>query len=562
MTDFATSMRYRPLRAPREDRTALIEPPADELAAMVRENVQLAAQRQYDFQGRPLAQLVHSARRELLCAARRWTSAYRDVPRLPATAGDLIFMAGHQPQLFHPGVWFKNFALDSFARRHDAVAVNLLVDSDTLKSATVRVPCGSPAEPAWASIAIDQASRVLPYEERRILQRGMFADFANRVQRQMGPLVRDPLLPQYWPLAVDRARQTDNLGACLAQSRHQLEGQWGLGTLEVPQSRICQCESFSWFTAHLLAQLPRFRQVYNEALQQYRRVNRIRNAAQPMPDLAQSGPWIESPFWIWTVENPLRRPLFVSREGDRTLLSDRHGLELELPLTPDSDARRAVATIQDLSGRGIKIRSRALITTLWARLVLGDLFLHGIGGAKYDQVSDAIIERFFGFKAPGFMVLSATLHLPMDRPHESPPDMAANLGPSGSASVRRDGTPAEPVAHVRRQLRDLEFHPERFLDPAAAQSGPAAELSAAKRQWIDTPPTPVNARTRYQEFRRINQALQPWIDEARRRSLQQYQDAQRSQRISRVVTWREYAFCLFPEEMLRNFFASLLPSAG
>ena len=67
----------------------------------------------------------------------------------------------------------------------------------------------------------------------------------------------------------------------------------------------------------------------------------------------------------------------------------------------------------ELAGRGIRLRTRALITTLFARLFLGDLFLHGIGGAKYDQVTDLLVERFFGVKPPGYMTLTATLRLPI-----------------------------------------------------------------------------------------------------------------------------------------------------
>ena len=99
----------------------------------------------------------------------------------------------------------------------------------------------------------------------------------------------------------------------------------------------------------------------------------------------------------------------------------------------------------------MKIRSRALITTLWARLALGDLFLHGIGGAKYDQVTDRLIERFFGLQPPGIMVLSATLHLPVAPPRGMTPD-----------EVRRD--PAGTS-------RDLTFHPELEAIPPPTPPG-------------------------------------------------------------------------------------------
>ena len=50
---------------------------------------------------------------------------------------------------------------------------------------------------------------------------------------------------------------------------------------------------------------------------------------------------------------------------------------------------------------------------MFARLFLCDLFIHGIGGAKYDQMTDAIIERFFGFAPPDYLTVTATAKLPI-----------------------------------------------------------------------------------------------------------------------------------------------------
>ena len=69
-----------------------------------------------------------------------------------------------------------------------------------------------------------------------------------------------------------------------------------------------------------------------------------------------------------------------------------------------------------LEARGIEIRPRALITTMYARLFLSDLFIHGIGGAKYDELTDAIIRRFFGIEPPAYMTVTGTVRLPIPRP--------------------------------------------------------------------------------------------------------------------------------------------------
>ena len=547
MTTGLQPRRSVPLRAPKTSGSSLVEPPWEAVGALVADTQSDRRQACYDLQGRCLSEVSRQARCHLIAEARRWTASYRDIPPPPDDlASATIFLAGHQPQLFHPGVWFKNFAVGTLARRHGAVAVNLLIDTDTFKHNALPVPGGSRTHPERHLIAMDLADRPIPFEERRILDRRRFAEFGRRVADRLAPLVPDPLLRDWWPMVVQRSTETANLGACLAQARHQLEGRWGLSTLELPESAVCSSEPFAWFTAHLLAQLPRFRSAYNEAVAEYRRRSRIRSAAHPVPDLAADGPWLEAPFWIWTADNPSRRRLFARQVGQRIELSDRRGLELSLRLSPDAQADRAVDQLAEYARQGVKIRARALITTLWARMALGDLFVHGIGGAKYDRVTDVLIERFFGLRPPGFLVVSATLHLPVDAPR----------------------TTEEDARLIRHRLRELTYHPERYLDQGTVDrlddldglEAPAA-LVAAKRRWIAAEPTPRNARRRFLEIRRINQALQPWVARQREHLLAEGQRVDRALAARSILHWREHAFCLYPEKTLRDFLCGLLPKS-
>jgi hypothetical protein len=511
-----------------------IEPPFAEIGGLIEENVRLRAGYDYDFQGQSLQVLAAEARRDLLAEARRYTAAYRPVAPWAEDPDSRIFLAGHQPELFHPGVWFKNVVLGTLARQHRAAAVNLVIDSDTARHAALPTPGGSADDPHVELIPMDRPAPPLPFEERRVLDRRSFAEFGRRVAERIAPLVADPLVGQYWELVLERKRHTDNLGQCLAQARHQLEGRWGLQTLEIPQSWVCRNRSFCRLIAHLLAHLPRFRETYNAAVEEYRRAHRIRNAAHPVPDLAADGPWLEAPLWLWTEDDPQRRRLFARPDGGEILLSDRRTLELRLPLCAGGDAGKAVEQLAALARRGIKIRSRALATTLWARLVLGDLFVHGIGGAKYDQVTDLIIERFFGLKPPGIVVVSATLHLPIDR--------------SPAAPARR--------AEIDQELRDLTYHPERYVDQSTDE---VRELIAAKWRSIQSPRTAGNARARWRAIRRMNEALQPRVARRRDGLLQLQAETARRLRAERILAWREYGFCLYPERTLRDFWERLLP---
>ncbi len=523
------------LRAPSDDGGVLIAPPPAKLDCVLAENRAIRDGWRYDVQGRPLVELVRQARGELLRAALAYTRQYRDVASPPdAMAGEFL-LAGHQPELFHPGVWLKNFALGAMARSRAAVAVNLLIDTDTLKTASLKVPGGTREAPRMESVPFDRAGATTAYEERAITDHAMFRSFGRRAVETIGSLVPNPMLERFWPMVCERASESGNLGLSLAQARHIVEGDWGLETLEVPQSQVCATDSFRWFAAHLLAQLPRFREEYNETVGRYRRKHGIRSAAHPFPDLAKRDGWLEAPFWIWTTADPRRRPLFAACRAGQVVISDGDSREFELPLTPEGDGAATVERLAALEAAGTKIRPRALTTTLWSRLSLSDLFVHGIGGAKYDEVTNRLFERFLGLRPPHLMVVSGTLLLPVPR-----------------TAVSR-----QQESDLRQRVWQLRHHPERFLGAYPHtphdHGAEACRLIAEKRRWIDAPQTVENARERCQAIRQANVALQPYVAGQHRKAVDQLRELDRALEANRVLRWRELSFCLHPEDSLRRF---------
>jgi hypothetical protein len=385
-------------------------------------------------------------------------------------------------------------------------------------------------------VPVDRQTAEIPYEERAIIDRECLASFGRRAAKTIKPLVSESLLGEFWPLVVERARHCANLGECLAQARHQQEGRWGATTLEIPQSQVCNLPAFHWFTCHLLARLPRLWEEYNRSVADYRKANHVRSTAHPVPDLTIEDGWLEAPFWIWDRTNPRRRRLFVRQRGEQIVLSDRLGLEHALGLSPEGDAQRAVEQLSQWAAQGVRLRTRALITTLFARLFLGDVFLHGIGGAKYDQVTDLLINRFFGIEPPGYMTLTATLRLPIAREEIKPDD------------ARR----------IDHRLRELTFHPERYLD--GARDAGVESLLKTKRQWIDTPPSRENAKLRCHEIRRVNEELQPLLAQDRGQLVAEREQIARALRAQSILASRDYAFCLYPAQPLRQLME--MPQTG
>ena len=524
-------------RAPSEDGGVLVEPAWHAVDELVAANGALRAGHDVEIGGKRLQQLSLEGRAELLAAAYEHTRAYGEAA--PADPSTPLIMSGHQPQLFHPGVWVKNFALDAMARRVAGACVNLVIDGDTLKGASLRVPTGTLESPLAVSTPFDEPGEESPYEERLIRDDATFRSFGGRASALVRSFVDEPLVDEFWPLALERSTHTRNLGQCLAEARHLQEARWGARTLECTQSRMCGTRAFRWFAVAIMARAGEFRQVYNAAVDEYRRVNRVRSEHHPAPRLAVEGEWCETPFWCWKTDSPRRRRLFARQAGEELILFDERAEIARLRVADGSSLDDAVDGLADLESRGVKIRSRALTTTLFSRLVLADLFVHGIGGAKYDQIADAIKRRFFGVEPAAMMVLSATFRLPIDRPTGAIDDLHA----------------------IQRELRALEFQPERFVEAAAAV-GSLRERLNDKARLLEEPPSRETSKAWTRAVRAANDGLRPFVLERRERLTESLDQARRRVRAEAVLGSREYAFILHSEKTLREFMLAIRACAS
>jgi hypothetical protein len=188
----------------------------------------------------------------------------------------------------------------------------------------------------------------------------------------------------------------------------------------------------------------------------------------------------------------------------------------------------------DLAARGLKIRSRALTNTLYARLFVADLFMHGIGGGRYDELTDEIIRRFYGMAPPGFLVLSATRLMPMP------------TYPIQPSEVRR----------LERLARDLECNPQRYVKN---ESPLVRDLVAEKQAWIEREPgSAQERRERFGALRASTRQLRPFLAERLRVTRRELEEGERQLQANAVLRRRDYAFCLYPEESLRPFLTRFL----
>ncbi len=522
-------VRFPSYRAPQGDRQVLCAPPWRTIDQELAGQRDAMAASEVEILGVPLVDLAREARHDLLAQAQAYTRAYTELAETPSAADPLI-LTGHQPELVHPGVWLKNFAAGQFAQKVGGTAINLIIDNDLCRSPSLRVPTGTVEQPHIVDIPFDHLQREVAYEERAIVDRALWNSFGDRVTQAIAPLVSEPLIAQWWPEVIAISESTTNLGLAIAQARHCLQQSWGSHSLEIPQSEVCQTAPFHRFALHLLSNAARFRRDYNEALAEYRHVHRLRSPAQPLPDLTEVDGWIETPFWIWTHEDPTRRALFVRPSAEGLQLSDRRQWRETLPLSVESAMQR----LAEWQQAGVKLRTRALLTTLYARLMLADAFIHGIGGAKYDQVTDSLSLRFFGLAPPSFVTLSGTLRLPIDHRKVSP----------------------NRLSELRQGLREVRYHPECFVHELALDAVNQPQVDTwveQKKRWIQTTKTTSNTAQRHLQINAANEALQPWLLPQRHQIQRELAATIAQTRTNQLLESREYPFCLFPRDLLQNF---------
>lgn len=516
------------LRAPSQDGAVVAEPPLTEAGTLLQHNRELLSSQHGVILGRSWGDLRREARRAAIAAAQRYFHEAGEP--VPSQVDELsLVMAGHQPELFHPGVWVKNFALNRLARAHGAIPLNVIVDNDTAKANVLRVPCAD--GPKVVLVPFDHGHGEIPYEERPVFDEALFRSFGERAGEVMAGWPFRPMLPDFWAEVSRTAPHTRLLGERFVAGRRTFERHWGCHNLEVPLSRLCSTESFAWFVCHWLHDWPRFHTVYNGAVQAYRRRNGIRSTHHPVPDLITEDDWWEMPLWAWRADRPRRSRLMI------------RWTESELSLRADTDTGPAihwspnspedtVAAWRGLEQQGWKIRSRALTTTLFARLFLADLFVHGIGGGKYDEVTDEIIRGYYDLEPPGLMVLSATLWLP----------------------VPGDAVEPQDLQRAAYQQRDIHWNPQRHLPPSLAMRTDIQTLVRQKADCVRQQPTDdAGKRQRFRTLQRLTHQLQRFVADQEQAAFQRLEQLREQLRANKIRRDRSYAFCLFPEEQLRRF---------
>jgi len=424
-------------------------------------------------------------------------------------------VTGHQPSLFHPGIWVRNIILELFSQ--EFFSLYIVLDHDKPERLFIPFPRKDNrlriVEEFFPLKKIKNPVEKIPPPSEKDLDL-----FFSRIKNHLRTLAYNPLLykiDRAHELAMDSLKYADNFAQFMKLWRNLEEGE--VHYKEVFTSSISKSPEFRRFFLNIALNAHDFLMIYNESLKNYRISHKIRTQAQPFPDLKCYNKMVELPFWIIYGEE--RVPLFIS--GNTLFVHNDRLKEIDFD-DPESLT-------------GLEIRPKAVTLSLFTRLFLSDLFIHGIGGARYQEIVDSLIKRFYSLPPPFYALatLSMGLNIPCKYITEN------------------------KIREIEELEKEVKYHPEKFLSPLS----PNAYLVEEKKNCIKKISShSVDKKIAGQLIKRIDgillKELEPllkYLDNEKARLKDLYEDW-------RVLNYREYPFILFnPQEVKDALFQKVGP---
>lgn len=524
-------MRFHTYHLPEGRNVRLIEPPLEDLPRLLHDNRRRLAAASFGVAGVPLAQVAAKARERCLAEAAAYSRALgRQIAAQPAA----IVATGHQPGIHHPGVWIKNHLVDHLARATGSCGLNIILDSDVPGDLLFRVPRITDGDATVDASQTVAAKAGVAVEE----QRASPAEYLEELPRRVLPLLpwesSRRATARYLGRLLEGARAGRPLRDVFAGARVALEQDWGLRNLELPYSAACGFDSFQLLVLEIIRRAEEFAAIYNEQLAAYRTAFKVRGKANPLPALAAEPGSVELPLWAWRAGGE-RRPASVARRGGGVVLQMGDEPAGELSASELADAAAGMAALRRLAASGLRIRSKAIVTTIHLRLFLSDLFIHGIGGGNYDIITDGIIREFFRFEPPAYAVTTANASLPLDRPEVD------------TAALRNAEDDARRIRHA----------PHKVVRKLVPDDAEVEALLCERRGLLERQSRTAERREKkrlFESLKRVDAVLRGRVEPFYEEKAGEVARLRRAVHRELMLSGRSYPFCIYPEEILRELY--------
>lgn len=445
-------------------------------------------------------------------------------------------VTSHQSELHHPGVWFKDAVVRALSKRLRGTCLHIAADLDAIKDARIHLP------------HLDDRGRLtriaLPITAARPGQSPHLTPPPTSEQLQAVLQAVDECPGRcgtfdLWARNAESAlAESSSLADWLARARAPLNAMLGAESQNASWSQLAAGRSFIMFAADALLRARQMLDEHNAALAEHRRIHGVRNPARPVPPLHRQGERLESPFWLVRGDRP-REPLFAEHTGRLVRLSTPAGFRMETPADHEGMTEHLLARASE----GILVAPRALTLTMFLRTFVADVFVHGLGGARYDVLGDALTERWFGWRAAPFVAASATLRLDLPRCDAEPADLSW-------ARWR-----AHHAWHNPQELAEAEPHDKQFAPLLERQR-------EALRRVRHEPRLSRRRQQAYQELLAAKEAVRASLGRRARQPAREVHETADRLAHNRVADNREWFYPLYPWKKLEGLVEQARAWAG
>ncbi|MGR3318502.1 MAG: hypothetical protein ACUZ8O_08475 [Candidatus Anammoxibacter sp.] len=573
---------------PSDDKGVLIEPPLSLSRQLIDTNRERIEQYDFAICGRNYNNLRNQIRAEVINKAKKYTENLLGCWSNPLKGAQLsdndsfnaenapVIVTGHAPEFYTPGIWIKNHLVDKLAKSLNGVGINLVIDNDTPGKNLISIPNLNKESPAIEDMGTAGTIKGLAYEEVVFPftlrtdedcecsdnedisgkpdseSTRLYHDLKEKCVSLLNDNTANEHVSKFMDLMIHSSKQTNNLGEQVTFARRRFEERFDIKNLEIPISKICETEGFLIFFLAIAAEHDRFALIYNSRLENYRKANRIRSSANPLPNLKVDKGLTELPFWIWRT-NERRKKVFVRKNGNSYLdILTESSITKEMS-TPDKTSGNALVclgrvtlhdnsqnleTLKAICNEGFKIRPKALTNTLFARLFLSDIFIHGVGGAKYDTITDGIIKDFFGVTPPDYITISATLFPPFSKFDVDNKDLLP----------------------LENELKQMRYNPDKYIPVELLDNEEIKGLISEKRDLIkgEKKRNKIDAKKVFLRIKDINALLYNKIEQIVNQKDGEISSLKNKLKYNSIINNRNYPFFIYPEEFMKEFFKNVL----
>jgi|GEM_PF-662702 len=529
----------------------------DKIPSFLEENKKIFSQYSFKILNQPFKLVREKVRKNILEQALKFSSKFDPhIEEIINFAPQFIIQTGHQPVFFHPGIWIKNIFLNELLKsphldKYKCMGLNIILDTDICKDLSLFLPIlYNSGDLKLEKINFLSTFYGLPFEEYPLPSLEFINKFTEDIIGKLKSLENKNILNNFINFSqclensfylCGQNFKDSNLGKFLGLSRRLYENEITPLYLELLFSQICNSDEFLSFFLEIVKNIESFSKIYNDKLDEYRKSFNIRNRANPSSNLMVKENLIETPFWIWG-DRDNRRKIYLLKDKEKIYLyNDSYGKIFLM----EKDSPKLLFSLKTiLKEKGLKIRPKALMLTMYNRLFISDLFIHGLGGAKYEVVTDEIIKEFFKVEPPQFLVISCTLYLDFKSSFESS-DFKISI--------------------LKKKIRDLEFNPERYIDELSISEKEANQIKNLAKKKVELIKkikgtlSPIEKQFFSVEIKDINNLIGEKVNPLKYKLSEELEEEEERIKQSKIYTFRKFPFCLFSVKTVQNLLNDQYP---